>query len=405
MDQSKQIKVFVDPDDSNMGKITYTMNTAQHPKGVFATAYYYRHDDIGKQQDATWTKTDIYKNGIIHYLKATEAPEFAGWKVIVYLDLHTLKTPITLDTKAVNYSMHLKEWNEIARHPNVVFGVVQWPEYSVGDGKGTTMDNAMLRAFRMKALCDFPDIPVFVRDADTLFENILKKRTIYDEITKWEATLKGELERIYKETPSRIIVATQPNYNRQWHVHPVTGDKTVGCYAAITSTLGGVEECKNGSLWKACLKYLRSTSKMTNPSGSKLSPSNSGAPTYIGKDEQLLSYVFIPMIFDKIYFYYLEYIQVEGIKVIESETTPFAQLLIGKGITRYPSPYIKSREEELKPLEDTVGYKRKDENTVTEYTILNPASIPLALSKETHELMQTIFKYYLSNRTKTGGRP
>jgi predicted mannosyl-3-phosphoglycerate phosphatase (HAD superfamily) len=97
----------------------------------------------------------------------------------------------------------------------------------------------------------------------------------------------------------------------------------------------------------------------------------------------------------------LEYIQVEGIKVIESETTPFAQLLIEKGITRYPSPYIKSRGEELKPLEETVGYKRKDENTVTEYTILNPESIPLALSKETQELMQTIFKYYLSNRTKT----
>ena len=399
MNKSNQIKVYIDPDNSGLGDITYTMNTMNPPKGLFVTTYYYRNDEIGKQQDTTWTKTDIYKKGIIHYLRATEAPEFAGWKVIVYLDLHTLKTPITLDKQSINYSMHLKEWNEIVRHQNIIFGVIRWPEYSVGDGKGTTMDNAMLRAFRMKALCDFPDIPVFVRDADTLFENILKIRTIHNEIIKWEATLKDELERIYKETPCRIIVATQPNYNRQWHVHPVTGEKTVGCYAAITSTLGGVEECINGSLWRACLKYLRSTSKITNPSGSKLLPSNSGAPTYIGKDEQLLSYVFIPMIFDKIYFYYLEYIQVEGIKVIESETTPFAGLLIGKGITRYPSPYMISRNEQYKSLEDTVGLKRKDENTVTEYTILNPASIPLALSKETHELMQTIFKYYLSKRT------
>jgi hypothetical protein len=405
MEKTNQIKVYIDPDNSGLGDITYTMNNMNPPKGVFVTTYYYRNDDIGKQQDATWTKTDIYKKGILHYLKTTESPEFSGWKVIVYLDFHTLKTPITLDKESINYSMHLTEWNEIAKHQNVIFGVVRWPEYSVGTGDGTTMDNAMLRAFRMKALCDFPDIPVFVRDADTLFENILKIRTIYNEITTWEATLKKELERIYKETPSRIIVATQPNYNRQWHVHPVTGDKTVGCYAAITSTLGGVEECVNGSLWKACLKYLRSTSKITNPSGNKLSPSNSGAPTYIGKDEQLLSYVFIPMIFDKIYFYYLEYIQVEGIKVITTETTPFAQTLIEKGITRYPSPYMISRGESYEPLDSTIGFKRKDENKMTEYTILNPASIPLALSKETHELMQTIFKYYLSNRRISGGRP
>jgi hypothetical protein len=202
----------------------------------------------------------------------------------------------------------------------------------------------------------------------------------------------------------RIIIASQPNYQRQWHVHPVTGKKTTGCYAAITSTLGGIPEFEDGSLWKKSLAYLRSTSRITNPTGKKLTPSNSMAPTYIGKDEQLLSYVFIPNIFDKIYFYYLEYIQVEGTKVVQSDITPFADELLAKGITRYPSPYIASRNEELQPLDSTVGVKRKDENTVTEYTILNPKSVPLALSSETNDLMKMIFKWYLTHSKVGGGR-
>lgn len=404
MQTTNQIQIDIDPADSSKGQIIYTMNTNTDISGIFSTAYYFRDSEEGKQQDTTWTKTDIYKKGIIHYLKATEAPEFAGWKVIVYIDTQTLETPITTNVNVSNYSMHLSEWNTIAKHPNIIFGVIQWAEYSVGDGDGKVMDNAMIRAFRMKALTDFPKVPVFVRDADTLFENILKIKTIYQEIIDWELAVKKELERIYKTTECRIIIASQPNYQRQWHVHPVTGKKTTGCYAAITSTLGGIPEFEDGSLWKKSLAYLRSTSKITNPTGKKLMSSNSMAPTYIGKDEQLLSYVLIPNIFDKIYFYYLEYIQVEGIKVVQSDITPFADELLAKGITRYPSPYMASRGEELQPLDSTVGVKRKDENTVTEYTILNPKSVPLALSTETNELMKMIFKWYLTNSKTGGGR-
>ena len=403
MEVSDQIQCNIDPDDPTKGQVIYTMNNNATLKGLFASAYYYRNTDEGKQQDTKWTKTDIYKKGLLHYLKVTESEAFKGWKLLIYIDDQSLRTPITTDKSVVNYTMHLNEWNTIAKHPNVIFGVIQWPEYSVGDGDGKIMDNAMIRAFRLKALTDFPKIPVFVRDADTLYENLLKERTIYDELTAWETTLKSELEKIDKETPCEIIIATQPNYHRQWHVHPVTGAKTIGCYAAVTSTMGNIAECVDGSLWRKCLAYLRSTSKVMNMTANKRKPSNSYAPTYIGKDEQLLSYVFIPNIFDKIYFYYLEYIQVEGTKIILSDLTPFAQTLLDKGLTRYPSPYIASKGEELLPLDESAGTKRKDENTVTENTILDPKIIPLSLSKETHELMQTIFRWYLDN-SKKGGR-
>jgi hypothetical protein len=397
-----QIQIDIDPDDSSKGQIIYTMNTPEQASGIFATAYYYREEGDFKGQDSQWTKTDIYKKGILQYLKATETPEFKGWKVIVYLDTLSLEAPITKNKNNPKYALHLKEWNEIARHPNVIFGVVQWAEYSVGNEGGRTIDNAIIRALRMKALCDFPEIPVFIRDADTLFENILKEREMVEDIVKWEHTLKKELENIDSTTQYQIIIASQPNYHRQWHVNPATGSKTTGCYAAVTSTLGGIDECKSGKLWKACLAYLRSNSKVVNSSGNKRTTSNIGAPTYIGKDEQLLSYIFIPMIFDKIYFYYLEYIRVEGTKVVDGELTPFAKDLLAKGITRYPSPYKDVLGEPPLPLEESVTVNRKDENTKTESTILKPEIIRMSLSKNTHEVLQTIFRYYLN--TQKGGR-
>lgn len=406
MGDTNQIQININPDDPSKGQIVYTMNTNAAPTGIISTAYYFRSTDEGKQQDSQWTKTDIYKKGILQYLKLTDAPEFTGWKVIIYLDMQTLETPIMKDVTAPNYQIHLEEWNTIAKHPNVIFGVVQWPEFSVGNGDGYIMDNAIIRALRMKALMDFPNIPVFIRDADTLFENILKTREIVEDLVKWEFTLKTQLERIDRDTPCQIIIASQPNYHRQWHVNPITGQKTTGCYAGVTSTLGGIQECIDGTLWRKCLKYLlKPDSQIGKGPNGKRTPLNSNKPTYIGKDEQLLSYVFIPNIFDKVYFYYLEYIQVEGTKVIPSDITPFASELNSMGITRYPSPYIKLLGEEFLPLDESAGKKRKDENTITESTILNPASVPLALSTETHNLMQTIFRWYLKNmKTTTGGR-
>lgn len=403
MGDINQIQININPDDPSKGQIVYTMNTNVAPTGIISTAYYFRNSDEGKQQDAKWTKTDIYKKGLLQYLKLTEAPEFSGWKVIIYIDMQSLHTPITTDVTAANYRIHLTEWNAIANHPNLIFGVIQWPELSVGNGDGIIMDSAIIRAMRVKALMDFPKIPVFIRDADTLFENILKEREIVEDLVKWEYTLKANLEKIDKDTPYQIIIASQPNYHRQWHVNPLTGQKTTGCYAAVTSTLGGIQECIDGTLWRKCLKYLlKPDSQISKGSDGKRTPLNSNKPTYIGKDEQLLSYVFIPNIFDKIYFYYLEYIQVEGTKVIPSDITPFADELISKGITRYPSPYMKSRNEMFISLDESAGKKRKDENTITESTILNPESIPLALSAETHNLMQTIFKYYLTNTKHAG---
>jgi hypothetical protein len=371
------------------------------PKGVFSSTYYFGRDFKG--QDDPWSKVDVYKAGILQYLKVTEAPEFDGWKLILYTDALSLERSDTIDTSMFKVEpppekleQHRKEWEQIKEHPNVIFAVVSWPEYAVGYGDKTdTIDNAILRALRFKAFHDFPSCPVFIRDADTLFENLVRVGSIVPELTRWEATLWDSLKRIFdKKSPYRMLIASQPSYQRQWHVHPDTGVKTSGCYAAVTSCLGNMPEWADGSLWRKCLEYLRGHTKIVrHPSGERI-PNNLGKPTYIGKDEQLLSYVVLQHAFERVYFYYLEYIHVEGTKVIQSDETPFGDRLIAAGYTRYPSPYKKVLGEPDLPLEESVRVKRKDANEITERTILKPEIIPLALSPETHRLMQIIFQYF-----------
>ena len=408
----------IDPDDPTKGTITYKMK-GEAPKGVFSSAYYFRETDCltctdYKGQDSPWVKTDVYKTGLLQYLRVTEQPEFAGWKLIIYIDQHSIENPVfknsATTTNSARIQKHNKEWAEIENHPNVIFGVIVWPEYAVGSkGDGKTIDNAIIRALRMKAYHDFPTIPVFVRDADTLFENLVKNDRIlngdpplYRKIAIWESTLYEAIKKIFSTGPYQILIASQPNYQRQWHVHPDTGVKTTGCYAAVTSSIGNIPEWTDGSLWRKCLAYFRKHSIVIQE-GNERKPNNITKPGYIGKDEQLLSYVVIPNIFDKVYFYYLEYIQVEGGALTQSDETPFVQdiLRVMPDIKYYPSPYMVSLGESL----PATGGKRKDANEVTETTILNPAIIGLSLEPSLNTLMHTVFAYFLKQIKEKSGMP
>lgn len=403
----KAKRVPIDPDDATKGHVDYIATEAaatQPLKGVFVTTYYFRETDCAeckdfKGQDSPWTKTDVYKTGLLQYLRVTEQPEFAGWKVVIYTDALSVEKPVFRNSTATQDRIrkHWSEWQAIANHPNVVFAVVTWPEYAVGPlGDGKTIDNAILRAMRLKAFQDFATVPVFLRDADTLFENLVKVRPIVRELAVWEDTLRREFGAIANApgSPYKLLVASQPNYHRQWHVHPVTGTNTTGCYAAVTTSLGPIPEWQDGTLWRKCLKYLRTYSQVVDTSEGR-APNDLGKPTYIGKDEQLVSYVVLPAIFEKIYFYYLEYIQVEGTAVVTSKETPFGEVLLSKGIERYPSPYLESRGEPLPDLQSSVGKKRKDKNEVTETTLLSPKIIGLTLKPENHRVLQLVFRYFL----------
>ena len=408
------LKKSIDPDNDQAGSIEYRFkDDPSKCSGVFVTTYYFREDDAFQGQDAPWVKTDVYKVGIIRYLEVTEQPGFEGWKLVIYLDQYSWENPVFKTTKPTERTeRHEREWNRIVNHPNVVFAVVDWPEYAVGSkNDGKTIDNAVLRALRMKTFTDFPDIPVFVRDADTLFENLIKSgggTTSLDGFTEklalWEKTLWDNIKPIFAAGPYKILIASQPNYHRQWHVHPETGINTSGCYAAITSSLGGIAEMSDNSYWRGCLKYLRQTTQVQQV-GNERKPSNLQKPTYIGKDEQLLSYVMIPMMLSKVYFYYFEYVQVEGGPVVDTPETQFAKMLLAKGITQYPSPYKLSLGEPMDIVDPKDCAKRKDANEKTEMTLLNPAIIPMSLEPANQQILHDIFQFYLDEITAVKNSP
>jgi hypothetical protein len=394
----------IDRDDPSKGTIEYRSRRTTPYKGYFVTTYYTRDtdcDDCGayKGQDYKWAKTDIYKSGLLEYLKITETAGFKDWCVLLFTDQHTLDKPINSSIEAgPRREKHETEWNQIISHPNLVLAVVDWPEYAVGppaDGSAT-IDNAVLRALRLKAFEDYPDATVCLRDADTLFENLVKIRPITEELALWEQTLLREFKAITEKQPQyKLLIASQPTYHRQWHVNPITGANTTGCYAAVTTTFGGIPQWKDGSLWRKCLDYMRKASHILTRSGERV-PSDLHAPTYIGKDEQLLSYVVLPELFTAIYFYYMEYIHVEGGPITRSKNTPFADALLKAGYTKYPSPYLDLLGE---PHPTTSKGHRKDENEVTETTLLNPNSIAHSLSPETHRLLQIVFEYQIQSTT------
>jgi hypothetical protein len=66
---------------------------------------------------------------------------------------------------------------------------------------------------------------------------------------------------------------------------------------------------------------------------------------------------------------------------------------------------MESLGETLPPLEESVGRNRKDENTVTEMTLLNPKIIPMSMTPDIQTIMQTVFREYVKPKQGGGGRP
>jgi hypothetical protein len=383
------IQYPVDPDAKGAGTIHYrAAGPAKSTKlaGLFSMSYYCRPTETQfKAADEVHAKPMVYRDGLLQYLRVTEQPEFRGWKLVLYVDEATLAAPLGTEATLGEHLEAQKElWATIMGHPNLILATVHWPEYTMGAGAPAPaqLDNSLLRMFRFRAFQDFPQCPVFVRDADTLFENLLGKGDLAPRLATWEVTLWKELESRAATIGRRFLVASQPHYSRDWHVHPVSGVQTTGCYAGLTCSLGNLDLWTSGALWRHCLAYVRGQSQRVLADG-VYKPSDEASPRYIGKDEQLLMYVIVPAMLAHalLQFYYLEYIEVEGAEVED----PAIRAL---GYTHYPSPYLKLQGREGEP-----GlHSFKNENEVTETVLLNPAVIPLAMEPRCHDLLVHIFK-------------
>ena len=202
--------------DPNEGSIEYmaTKETLDSTEGFFSFTYY-----IPSNAKELILPDLVYIKGIHSYSKlidgvntgAVGAGEgaqggvFKNWKVLVYTDEYTYNRIQNIknetvdeagwlsdvnDIKNEKYKMHvyqtrlkiieeekgiLKELQEISEYllQKAVLALVKWPSHEHTNDRHD-IHGPTLRPFRSRAPFDFPNKPIFIRDADTLFPSALK---------------------------------------------------------------------------------------------------------------------------------------------------------------------------------------------------------------------------------------
>lgn len=264
------------------GRILYTGSSPQDPtvKGVFAFSFYIHYADSA-------TPDNPYIRGISMYLDAIEAEGsiFSGWKILLYADSFTVSLLKDLSLR-------------IATSPHVDLVIVTWPYYSQTEGQ---VNGDVLRCIRLRSFFDFPKIPVFLRDADTLwaitdYETGRKDLDIESEtVLKWESTFYESARRY----PSTFILGTSLAYRQGWH-HNKRGKRfaPLGAFAGFQTSIPDVPCFQTNELWEQSVSYILSQSQRT-ASGF----SNQDDPGKVGKDEQILTFLFVPACLRSIFFF------------------------------------------------------------------------------------------------------
>lgn len=286
-------------------KKTYTKNTSvENPKdlsfeymqktkdnsnvkGVFAFSFYiHSPEDITKNQ---------YLKGLSLYYKSLTKPDsvFANWKILIYTDTHTLNV--------------LKENNHsFMNNPAIDFVLVHWPYYQPENANKLNGD--IIRIMRFRAFFDFPTIPVFVRDADTLMaqDDYQGKHIPNDPelIYKWEKNfLEGAMS-----YPNTLFFGTSGEYKKYWHKNTLTNiNAPFGAFAGFQSTIPNVPCFQSESLWNECVDYIiRHSKRLIEHPSEQLIYSNYSS---VGKDEQILLFVILPKCMENIFFFELDIFQ------------------------------------------------------------------------------------------------
>lgn len=268
-------------DEAFGGSFRYLREIPSDLEGVFAFSFYIPYE-------APSLEGNPYLLGITLYADVIQKKGslFSKWKVVLYTDAFTLRVlESNKDTSLLN-------------NPSVYLVIVSWPYYETVPGK---VNEDMLRCMRFRAFFDFPNLPVFVRDADTLWaitdyatqQKLMNKEPEF--VSEWETNF----FRGAQEHPNTWIFGTSAAYISHWHITKRTGLKTpVGAFAGFQSVMPTVPCFTSNRLWEKALDYITSLSKRTNKGFS-----NERDTSRIGKDEQLLVYIFLPACWDSLFFF------------------------------------------------------------------------------------------------------
>lgn len=287
-------------------------------KGLFVFTLYIKKKKLDNNQGSIIFERSVldtpYAKGIQMYVNSIKKNDsvFKNWKVLIYTDKPTLDLLI--------------EENVFVKDSTVDICIVEWEYYK---NKETDHINGdIMRCMRFRAFFDFQVIPVFVRDADTLFITDLAKNSCYikyfkdeclDIVYEWEKNfLEGALQ-----YPNTWIMGTSMGYKRDWHKNTKKGYYApLGAFAGFQSLIPTVSCFTKESLWSQAMNYIVESStqivteeKVVKNSGmeyhinSQIKYSNNVDPVQkIGKDERILIFIFFPNCdINNIFFFELNY--------------------------------------------------------------------------------------------------
>ncbi len=304
------------------GTITFYPNTPAEPAGVFAFSYYNRGGDKlfanRNIREGAAKESNVYIQGLLTYLELTELDgPFRGWKVVIYIDE---VTKFYLDLyKGYGYEHIIR----LLAHPNLIVALCDWPEYTINpykyEGRSyTKIDNILLRTLRFHAFLDFFGVPVLVRDADTYFETQMVEipqlvakenanprplKSFREYLSDWE----GALFEHHMRSGLPFLLSAHPGYMQDWHANDKVGMHTFGHLAGLVNCMPGLAEWhpeNPANLWNLSLTWLRDRYKIRLYYGKYQALSNLQRDTYIGKDEQIISFVWLEYLFPKCFFFY-----------------------------------------------------------------------------------------------------
>lgn len=240
---------------------------------------------------------NIYIKGITMYANCISKDNsiFRGWKVLVYTDIPTYTS--------------LRENGFLFGHPAIEFALVRWPYYTPVEGGHINGD--IMRVMRFRAFFDFPHIPVFVRDADTIFAAKMREGWVMVEVLDFPEEDLYRWEKNYflgaQAYPNKWIFGTSLAYYKFWHENKKRGlFAPLGAFAGLQSVMPNVPCFQTEELWNEVVKYILEDSVREEKNG-KIKYSNEDARGKVGKDERILLFIFFPKCaLENIFFFELD---------------------------------------------------------------------------------------------------
>jgi hypothetical protein len=238
-------------------------------EGIFVFSFYVSEDSVN-------VKTNPYLQGISMYVDALEKDGgvFKNWKILLYTDKKS----------------YLLVKDIFVEKP-VDFCIVTWPYYT--DEKNT-VHGGVLRVMRFRSFFDFSSIPVFVRDADTIFADIHNSKryihTTSEKLYNWEADfLTGA-----KEHPNTWIFGTSLLYYLPHHKNKEKGQYTpLGAFAGFQSIIPTVPCFQSEKIWDESITYILEDTKRNVTNGLVTFSNKNNFHKRVGKDERILSFIFL----------------------------------------------------------------------------------------------------------------